>query len=103
MMSKKPFTKKEIVQLSKNPYVKSVRSKGITYLMSLKNILYLNSIRGSFQDRSLKKHGFDVEVIGIQRIKSASESWRAAYKVGGVMGLERHQKRSILEDHEKKN
>ncbi|MEH7504727.1 hypothetical protein V7152_22360 [Neobacillus drentensis] len=40
-MTKKLFTEKEIQVLSKNPYVKSVRAKGITYtLLGLLSSLY---------------------------------------------------------------
>ncbi len=38
-MSKKHFTEKEIKTLSKNPYIKSVSTKGITYTESLKGCL----------------------------------------------------------------
>ena len=37
-MSKKLFTEKEIQILSKNPYVKSVSEKGITYTDEFKRI-----------------------------------------------------------------
>jgi hypothetical protein len=87
MMSKKPFTKKEIVQLSKNPYVKSVRSKGVTYSDEFKEHFVSEFNKGKFSRQIFEEAGFDVEVIGIRRIKSASERWRAAYKAGGVMGL----------------
>ena len=39
-------------------------------------------------DLAAKEMGFDVDVIGIKRIESASLRWRAAYKDKGVLGLE---------------
>ncbi|QTD40829.1 hypothetical protein J3U78_19115 [Sporosarcina sp. Te-1] len=79
-MSKKQFTEKEIVTLSKNPYVRSVSTKGITYSDEFKQRFVSEFNKGKFLRQIFEEARFDTEIIGIQRIKSASERWRAAYK-----------------------
>lgn len=86
-MSKKVFTDKEIKLLSKNQYVKSVRSKGITYTDEFKSIFVVEKEKGKFAREIFEECGFDVEVLGIQRIKSASRRWREAYTENGISGL----------------
>ncbi len=93
-MSKKTFTEKEIVILSKNPYVKSVSSKGITYSDEFKQHFVSEFSKGKFSRQIFEEAGFDVEIIGRQRIKSASERWRATYKAEGVLGLKDTRKDS---------
>ncbi|APH04085.1 tranposase [Bacillus weihaiensis] len=86
-MSKKLFTEKEITQLSKNPYVKSVSSKGITYSDEFKQHFVSEFSKGKFSRQIFEEAGFDVEIIGMQRIKSSSERWRNTYKTEGLLGL----------------
>jgi len=52
VMSKKLFTEKEIKILSKNQYVKTISSKGITYTEEFKQIL-INVNKGNFREKSL--------------------------------------------------
>ena len=87
-MSKKQFTEKEILILSKNPYTRSVSSKGITYSDEFKQHFVSEFNKGKFSRQIFEEAGFDTEIIGIQRIKSASERWRAAYKTDGGLGLQ---------------
>lgn len=93
-MSKKQFTEKEIITLSKNPYVRSVSSKGITYSDEFKQHFISEFNKGKFSRQIFEEAGFDTEAIGIRRIKSASERWRAAYKAEGVLGLKDTRKDS---------
>jgi transposase len=86
-MSKKIFTEKEIKQLSINPYVKSVSSKGITYTDEFKHIFIAEKEKGKFASEIFKEFGFDVEILGTDRIKSASKRWKKAYKKNGINGL----------------
>lgn len=53
-MSKKLFAEKEINLLSKNPYVKSVSSKGITYTDEFKRIFIAKMIMKGYQERYLE-------------------------------------------------
>lgn len=86
-MSKKLFTEKEIKLLSSNKYVKSVSSKGITYTDDFKQVFIAEKEKGKFARDIFKECGFDVDVLGIQRIKSASRRWKDAYIESGICGL----------------
>ncbi|MBV7509652.1 hypothetical protein KW850_31535 [Bacillus sp. sid0103] len=54
-MSKKHFTEKEMRNLSNNPYVKSVSSKGITYTDEFKKIFIAENENGKLPRNFLKK------------------------------------------------
>jgi transposase len=86
-MSKKIFSEKEIKQLSINPFVKSVSTKGITYTDEFKHIFIAEKEKGKFARDIFEEHGFDVEILGKQRIKSASRRWNDTYKENGITGL----------------
>lgn len=86
-MSKKTFTEEEIIQLSSNKYVKSVSSKGITYTDEFKHIFIAEKEKGKFARDIFKEYSFDVDVLGKQRIKSASRRWRDAFNESGINGL----------------
>ena len=87
-MSKKTFTDLEMLDLSKNKYVKNVTSKGITYTNEFKLQFIAEYENGKTSRKIFEDAGFDIDVIGIKRIESASLRWRAAYKDKGVLGLE---------------
>ncbi len=86
-MSNKIFTEKEIKQLSNNPYVRSVSKKGITYTDEFKRNFVAEHETGKLPSEIFESHGFDVEVLGSERIHSASKRWRNAYKNNGIEGL----------------
>jgi len=86
-MSNKIFTDKEIKLLSKNQYVKSVSSKGITYTDEFKRIFISENEKGKLPREIFEEYGFDIEVIGMKRVKSASNRWRTAFKENGELGL----------------
>nr|WP_229168255.1 IS3 family transposase [Bacillus cereus] len=86
-MTKKLFTEKEIQTLSKNPHVKSVSQKGITYTDEFKRIFIEENEKGKYPRDIFEECGFDIEVIGIQRVVSSGNRWRTAYKENGVFGL----------------
>jgi transposase len=87
VMSKKIFTGKEIKLLSANNYVKSVSSKGITYTDEFKHIFIVEKGKGEFSREIFEQYGFDVEVLGAERISSACKRWQKAYKKDGIIGL----------------
>lgn len=87
IMSKKDFTKNEIKRLSSNKYVRSVSSKSITYTDEFKHIFIAEKEKGRFARDIFEVCGFDVEVLGTERIKSASKRWQKAYNQDGLMGL----------------
>lgn len=86
-MSKKIFTEKEIKLLSNNPYVKSISSKGITYTDEFKHIFIEEYDKGKLPRQIFEDCGFDIDVIGIDRVRSSGKRWRAAYRENGVSGL----------------
>lgn len=86
-MSNKIFTKKEITILSKNRYVKNVSSKGITYTDEFKRIFIAENEAGKFPRDIFKACGFDIDILGMKRIKSSGNRWRAAYRKNGISGL----------------
>jgi hypothetical protein len=86
-MSKKVFTEKEINLLSRNPYVKSVSPKGITYTNEFKHIFIVENDKGKLPRQIFEECGFEIDVIGIERVRSSGKRWRAAYRENGVSGL----------------
>lgn len=86
-MSKKLFTNKEIEMLSKNKYVKSISEKAITYTDEFKTIFINEDNSGKFPSKIFEEYGFDIEILGIGRIKSFARRWRKAYKTSGAIGL----------------
>lgn len=86
-MSKKLFTEKEIKLLSKNPFAKTVTSKGITYTDEFKELFIVQNEQGKAPREIFEKCGFDEEIIGVKRIQSAGKRWREAYRKHGYLGL----------------
>ncbi|MFS0865694.1 IS3 family transposase [Fredinandcohnia sp. 179-A 10B2 NHS] len=93
-MSKILFTEKDIAILSKNRYVKTVSSKGITYSDEFKQHFITEYSEGKFPREIFEEAGFNVDVIGMRRVKSASDRWKAAYKSEGILGLKDTRKES---------
>ena len=87
-MSTKIFTEKEIEILSRNQYVKAVSMKGITYTDEFKRIFIAAHEQGKFPRAIFEDHGFDINILGMSRIKSSDIRWRAAYGKHGICGLD---------------
>lgn len=86
-MSKHLFTEKEIKLLSTNPYVKSVSLKVITYSDEFKRIFIAEYEKGKLPRNIFEEYGFDIDIIGINRVESSSKRWRNAYRKDGILGL----------------
>jgi transposase len=86
-MSKKLFTKQEIEILSENKYVKNITDKGITYTDEFKRTFISKNQEGSFPRQIFEECGFDIDILGADRVKSSAKRWRAAYKNGGATRL----------------
>lgn len=82
------FTKKEQEQLKCNPNVKAVSEKGITYSDEYKRHFITEYEKGKLPGEIFEEAGLDVELIGKERVHSASKRWRAAYRKEGVNGLQ---------------
>ncbi|MFJ8100097.1 IS3 family transposase [Lysinibacillus sp. NPDC096212] len=87
-MSKKLFTNQEQKLLKKHPYVKAVSEKGITYTDEFRALAIAEYEKGKCSREIFEDAGFDIDLVGIHRAKSALKRWRAAYKEKGVSGLE---------------
>lgn len=87
-MSKKKFTDDEILELSKNIYVKNISNKSITYTNEFKIQFIAEYNNGKTPRRIFNESGFDIDVIGSKRLESASLRWRSSYEENGVLGLD---------------
>ncbi|MFQ6869989.1 MULTISPECIES: IS3 family transposase [Peptostreptococcaceae] len=86
-MSKKLFTEEEIIILKQNKYVKKVTSKGITYTDEFKRIFIDENGNGKLPRIIFEECGFNIDIIGMQRVKSSASRWRTAFKNGGAIKL----------------
>jgi hypothetical protein len=87
-MSNRIFSLEEIAILSKNEYVKNISEKAITYTDEFKQIFIAENQSGKLPIEIFEKHGFDTNIVGKDRIKSAGKRWRAGYKENGILGLQ---------------
>ncbi|MGL5530736.1 MAG: HTH domain-containing protein [Culicoidibacterales bacterium] len=91
-MSKKLFTEKEIKQLQKNPYVKNVTKKGVTYTDEMRKFFIIKKSEHIPTTMIFELAGFDTCVLGRERVNSASNRWMRNYKNGGELGLKDRRK-----------
>lgn len=87
-MSKKLFSNEEIEILSENKYVKKVSKKGITYTDEFKRLFIAENEKGKFPRDIFIECGFDINIIGLKRIKSSGSRWRSAFRKNGVDQLQ---------------
>jgi transposase len=87
-MSNKIFTQDEIEILASNKYVKNVSVKGITYTDEFKRIFIAENEKGKIPTVIFKECGFDLDILGLNRVRSSGKRWRAAYRADGVLGLQ---------------
>ncbi len=93
-MTKKILTSHQQKELKMNPYVKAVSDKAITYTDEFKRLFIAQSDAGKLPREIFEEVGFDVEVIGITRVRKAANRWKTAYKKHGISGLEDTRKHS---------
>ena len=86
-MSKKIFSEKDQMNLSMNKYVIRISDKAITYADEFKQLFIDQYMAGKTPREIFEANGFDVNVIGIQRIKECAKRWRNAYGKDGIIGL----------------
>lgn len=87
-MSKKIFTENEIAILCKNKFVKNVSSKGITYTDEFKRLFIAENEDGKFPRQIFEECGFNIDILGLNRIQSCGKRWRAAFRKNGVTQLQ---------------
>lgn len=81
-MSKKYFTEEEINELKKNPYVKNVTEKGITYTQEFREEYAKMLLNGKHTSEIFYTLGFDTKVLGEERIYSTTQRIRKMIKKG---------------------
>lgn len=79
-MVKGKFTKKEIENLKKNPFVVSVNEIRILYSDDFKKYFIEEYRKGVGPTQIFRNAGFDPKVIGGKRIERAAARWRKAFK-----------------------
>lgn len=78
-MSIERFTPEQIKQLEKNPNVKKVSDKSITYTESFKERFITEYNRGKLPSAIFEAAGFNVHALG-DRIKQATYRWKQQTK-----------------------
>jgi putative transposase len=86
-MSKKRFSDEEQKRLAINTYVKNVSDKAITYSYEFKQLFIDQNILGKTPREIFEASGFDVEALGMERVKTCAKRWKKAYKRDGIIGL----------------
>ena len=86
-MSIKIFTENQIKILSNNPYISSLSDKSIAYTDEFKRIFLSEDKKGKLPRLIFDEHGFDIDILGKERINSSAKRWRKLYKKGGILGL----------------
>jgi transposase len=94
MMSNKIFTENEIEILSQNRYVMKVSVKGITYTDEFKRIFIAENESGKLPRDIFIAYGFDIDILGMDRVRSSGNRWRAAYRNDGICGLQDTRKQN---------
>jgi len=86
-MNNKTFTEKEIEILSRNKYIKKVNLKILNYTDDFKSIFISEDNKGKCPREIFEEYGFDINIIGINRVNSSARRWRAKYSQNGMYGL----------------
>jgi len=100
-MSIKVFSKVEIEVLSRNKYVKHVSVKGITYTDEFKRHFISEYEKGKLPRTIFEESGFNVNVLGKERVKSATKRWSSAFRNEGIEGLQDTRKENSGRPREK--
>ena len=64
------FTETQLEELRRNPYVKKVSEKGITYEEEFKELFMIDYDNGLRPAEIFRKYGFDPRVLGQRRVHS---------------------------------
>jgi hypothetical protein len=70
------FTDEQVLKLSRNPNVKKVSNKSITYQEAFKEHFIEANRNGKSTREIFIESGFEVEVLGVDRVDSCGKRWR---------------------------
>ncbi|MGQ8872385.1 IS3 family transposase [Paenibacillus sp. TSA_86.1] len=87
-MTKRLLSKKEQEQLRQNLNIVAVSEKAITYTDAFKRHFIAENEHGKMPREIFEEAGLDVDLIGLERIRSCGKRWRASYREAGVEGLQ---------------
>lgn len=91
-MTKNYLTPIQQNMLKKNPYLKAVSNKAISYTDEFKRLFITENEFGRFPREMFEEAGFDIEMLGMTRIHKAAARWKITYKKQGITGLEYSRK-----------
>nr|WP_136605570.1 HTH domain-containing protein [Paenibacillus dokdonensis] len=80
-MTEKLISKEECEKLSKNRYVIRISEKSITYSDEFKRLFIDQYMMGKTPKEIFETHGFDVNIIGINRVKQSAGRWKKTKSV----------------------
>lgn len=86
-MSRITFSKEQIEELQKNPYVKRVSDKSITYTDEFKRFFIEEYLRGTVPRIIFQNAGFNISILGVKRYEQAAARWIKRYNEDGIVGL----------------
>lgn len=93
-MSKIIFNEHQRRQIELNPHVLNVSDRTIQYTVEFKIEAVQESLKGKGPSEIFKNAGFDLELIGVQKVQSAVNRWKQIYLLHGEDGF-RNERRGI--------
>ena len=79
------FSDKQVKELEKNPYVKKVSAKSITYSEEFKELFWIDLQNGMMPGNIFRKYGFDPLMLGSRRTNNFT--YRVRKEVARVEGF----------------
>jgi hypothetical protein len=74
------FTDEQVKALRKNQNVKRASHKAITYTKAFKEYFLIENVKGKLPKEIFESAGFDVDALGMIRIRSSGKRWRQQQK-----------------------
>lgn len=74
------FTDEQVKALRKNQNVKRASRKAITYTKAFKEYFLIENVKGKLPKEIFESAGFDVDALGMSRIRSSGKRWRQQQK-----------------------
>jgi len=72
--------------------ISKVSAKAIIYSLEFKEKFIEEYLKGKFPRKIFEENGFDIETIGIKRVKTAAKRWKKSYDKDGLLGLQDSRK-----------
>lgn len=91
-MSKIIFNEHQIRQIETNPNVTSVSDRTIQYTYDFKVRAVKESLAGKGPVQIFIENGFDLEVIGKNKVQSSLKRWRRIYNTHGELGFQEERR-----------